>query len=380
LTLRQGESVTVAAHAFGRVPARGTLHYKPQNAGWQKLPLARQGEREFAHPFNELYEGFEYYFEIGDAKSSKYRVTVVPPPRIVKALIQLAYPPYTKLGEKEIADQLTLEDRVPEGTRIRWQVWCDPPVATAEMFLARDGGRGEPNDMRLDPAGVRAEASLVLDARDELRYWFRWSTREPNYVHEEDVEHTIKVKPDNRPEVELFQPARPLTDDGIIKATIYKTATLTYRADDDYAIDKAWIIYRVNGGEEKELEIPAPTRGALEKHVWPLKLKLPDLKVEDELTFYLKVCDNYPGEPSPTSGESAGPHYARSMTRTFKIVSVAEYRKYILENLANLTETIREDHRSETEASDAVKTLPGEETSTAPSSQPARSGEGERKP
>jgi hypothetical protein len=64
-------------------------------------------------------------------------------------------------------------------------------------------------------------------------------------------------------------------------------------------------------------------------------------------------------------------------------VDLVEYRKYILEALADLTEEIKQAHESETEGDQQVKLIKDAATTTsAPTSQPksSPSGEGGNRP
>jgi hypothetical protein len=404
LTIRQGDAATVAVRASGWVPQRGTLYLKPQGSTtWQGLEVSQERGKRFSYRFDEVYESFEYYFKIGDARPQTFRVTVVPPPRVVEATVRVKYPAYTNVGERTV-DRLNLE--VLEGAEMQWNMRCDSPVSKAEMLVMQDspvGLVGRPASrpasasasaatstsspepfttltMQLDAAGLKA-TSPVRTAKDHFRYRFRWTTREPNYVYEEDVEHFVQVMPDLPPEVEILTPS---TDQ---KATVFKTVSLSYRAIDDYGVAKACIVFWLNDGNDARVPLPAPatatqpaTQGqtGIEKFAWTLRntKELSELKKGDIVTFGIEVTDNYPGP--------GGPHVVRSsQSRRVTIVDLAEYRKYILEALADLTEEIKQAHESETEGDQQVKLIKDAATTTsAPTSQPksSPSGEGGNRP
>jgi len=358
VTLRQGDSVTLAAWAGGLVPTRGTLwagglvptrgtlYVQPSEGEWERIPVFPGDDpTEFAYRFREVFQPFDYYVRLGDARSKTFTVSVVPPPRIVETRVHLTFPAYTRLSPK-VVDFLNLE--VPEGTEMAWELVCDLPLASAEMI--RD--EAEASTLALDAAGKIARIARV--ATKSFSYQFRWKEREHGYAYDDEIHYFVQVIPDSPPQVDL---AFPVQDD---KATVHKTLTVEFLARDDYGIAKAWIVYQVNDGEETRRLIKDYTEPLVEDEArWKLAEadSIPDLKIGDVVTYAIEVADTHEGED--------GPQLSRSDSRRLFIVSVPEYLRYVLEKRRRLRQEIVGMRTQEKEAETEVGRLK-EETPEQP--------------
>ena len=350
VTLRQGDSVTLAAWAGGLVPARGILYVQPREGEWERIPVFPGDDpTEFAYRFREVFQPFDYYVRLGDARSKTFTVSVVPPPRIVETRVHLTYPAYTRLSPK-VVDFLNLE--VPEGTEMAWELVCDLSLASAEML--RDEAEASP--LALDAAGKVARIARV--ATKSFSYQFRWKEREHGYAYDDEIHYFVQVIPDSPPQVDL---AFPVQDD---KATVHKTLTVDFLARDDYGIAKAWIVYQVNDGEETRRLIKDYTEPLVEDEArWKLAAadSIPDLKIGDVVTYAIEVADTHGGED--------GPQLSRSDSRRLFVVSVPEYLRYVLEKRRRLRQEIVGMRTQEKEAETEVGRLK-EETPEPPRPNP----------
>ncbi len=339
-TAQYGSRVTLWALAAGHLPPRGTLYFRTQAGAWEPLEL-RRGETTkagtlYAHEFAELYQGFSYRLRIGDDSSDEYRVTIVPPPRIVGTRVTLEYPKYTGLPAPDPLDILNLE--VPQGTRIRWDLRCDLPLRSAQVILEGH----EPTAMAISDGGRLA--SFELTANTSFDYSFKWTERDHGYEYKDEVRYFVQVVPDSAPQVEI---TRPLEDE---KATVRKILSIAFQARDDYGLAEAAIVYNVNDGEEKRRPLP-PLKGRLVEREanWTLKESIPDLKEGDVVTYLIEVADNHAGD--------GGAFTNRSQARRLYIVSIEEYLRYLAERRRKLIDDIRAMHTQETEASEKVDEL-----------------------
>ena len=358
VTIQQGRPVTIQAQAAGRIPAKGILYVTPLGGQRERLVLPQGKPGQFAYRFVEVLDSFTYYLWLGDDVSDVHTVTVVAPPRILNSRVTLRYPAYTGLRSPPPLDRLNFE--VPEGTRIAWELTAEVPIqGTAERrrevqarltkALLRTEG-AQPVSLDLDPA--RSILRHAFTATESLAYQFTWHVRvdDPDappdervrrYVYDDDIRYFILVVPDTRPRVQLTY---PLQDD---KATVRKTLTIRFRALDDYGLAHAKIVYSLADGGEKT--IPAAslkTKSADEEVVWKLRDDIPDLAVDDVLTYAVEVADRYTGPD--------GPHRTRSQPRRLYIVSIEEYRRHILEKRKKLRTELQDLHGQETEADTEV--------------------------
>ncbi len=332
-TVQQGHKVAILARAAGILPREGALYVRPQAGTWERVPFPRSGDDLYSYEFGEVYQTFLYRVRIGDISSEEYQITVVPPPRIVETRVHVKYPAYT--GQRpQTLDILNLE--VPEGTVLRWELRCDPALASAAMV--REGTA--PASMKLLNGG--SVATIEATATESFDYSFQWKEKSYGYEYKDEVRYFVQVIPDSAPQVEIL---RPLEDE---KATVRKTLNIAYQARDDYGLAEAWIVYNINDGEEKRVSL-GPLKGRLldKEAAWTLKKSIPDLKEDvDVITYAIEVADNHTGE--------GGAFKSRSQGRRLYIVSVEKYLQWVAERRRKLVTDIRTMHGQETEAAEKV--------------------------
>jgi hypothetical protein len=292
----------------------------------------------YAYRFEQVLRDMTYRVRLGDATSETFTVRVVPAPRIVATRVDLQYPDYTGLAD-ETAENLHLE--VPAGTTAAVRVTLDRPLRRAEAVAES----GEATAMPLGPDARTASRTWTVD--ESVQFRFRWTEAEHGFAYDDAVHHVIRAIPDAAPRAEILAPTRDA------KATIAKRLDLRYRADDDYGVARAAVVYQVNDGPEQRL--PARTFDAKrveDRWGWTLREAIPNLAEGDAVTFAVEVADNRAG--------GDGPQVARSQSLRLDIVSVAEYLRYVAEERARLFKDIRDVYEDETEASAQVGTLKDE--------------------
>ena len=332
-TIQQGKKITIIARGHGLLPREGELRVRPESGTWETVVFPKTDKDLYSYDFPEVYQTFHYRVRLGDASSDEHTITVVPPPRIVETKVHVRYPAYTGQAPKTL-DILNLE--VPEGTKLRWELRCDQPLASAAML--REGAA--PAKMTLSSDGLTAYFETA--ATQSFDYSFRWKEANYGYEYKDEVRYFVQVIPDSAPQVEIL---RPLEDE---KATVRKTLTVTYQARDDYGLTEAWIVYNVNDGEEKRVPL-GPLKGRLleKEPAWTLKKSIPDLKEDvDVITYAIEVADNHTGE--------GGAFKSRSQGRRLYIVSVDKYLQYLAERRRKLVGDIRTMHGQETDAAEKV--------------------------
>jgi hypothetical protein len=335
VTVPQGSALDVQARAGGVLPEAGVLWIRPAGGRWERLLMPRTGDRTYACRFESVLRDFAYRVRLGDATSATYAVGVVPAPRVVATRVTLRYPAYTGIAEAS-ASNLHLE--VPEGTTATVAVDLDRPLRRAEVL----DDAGAVAAMALGPDGRTASFTRTLDG--SFRFRFRWTEAGHGFVYDDAVHHVIRALPDAAPRAEILYPARDA------KATTAKRLAVRYRAEDDYGVARAAVVYQVNDGPEQRLPArPLGGRRVVDDWTWTLREAVPGIKEGDIVTWALEVTDNRAG--------GQGPNVARSQALRLEIVSVAEYLRYVAEERARLFKDIQAMHEDETEASAQVKTL-----------------------
>jgi len=342
--MKRGASLTVSAKAGGEVPQAGVLHVKYRGLNWQSLGFGLAGHATFAHEFSSLGATFDYYAEIGDAKSDTYRVTVVPPPTVLHTRVRVRPPPYTRV---EPYDLQAWNIEVPEGSELEWRVTCDTELADAQLLL----GLLDPLPATLEQGGTQVVVRCIVD--EPAIYRFRWRRKDTRFVYDDPI-HRIYVKPDKKPEVAIVQPRSD------IQATVNKTLALKFRARDDYGITRAWLVHSLNDGEELRLDLgklPLPEDQEDRVHprygiwplVWNLKHEVPDIKVGDKITYAIEVEDiraqDMPGEKRRTEPQHVN------------IVSFSDYQSYVFSRLAQTREGLASIHLEARKSRQVVEAL-----------------------
>ena len=339
LTIKEGDSIEIAAEAKGKIPKAGRLLVCfESDQSWQSLALTAANGSKFARDISEIYEDFSYYVEIGDAVSDRYAVSVSPPPEIVKSRIFLKYPKYMAEGsDSPPVEELNLS--VPEGTAMTWELRCRPAVRSLEVKIG-----DKTVNAKIEENGTKAVFDHV--ANETFKYTFQWTEKKHGFTYD-DVQHVVRVVPDMVPDVQLIQPS------GDALATVNKTLRLVAKAADDHGLADAVLVYSVNGSEEKRVKIQDVAGTSKDiLYTWVLAKALPDLKSGDKLAFSIEVSDRYP----PT-----GSHINVSATRRLTIVSESVYLEWFKNELDAQRELIGRAKDSEKKATAEVAKLKVEE-------------------
>ena len=351
LSVQQGASVQITATCAGEIPRRGRLHVRADGGEWEALGLARTGADAFAHTFRDVRASFDYYVRLGDDESSRYRVEVVPGPKVVRKRIGLTYPEHTGLAPEQ-RDSYYVE--APEGTGITWWMRCDRPVQSAELI--RDRQDANALALRIRQGGYVVEGTVR--AEESFEYQFRWKLAGHDFVYTTPGAYLVHVLPDRAPEIEILQ---PVEDE---KATVRKTLSVTFKAGDDYGLGAAKLVYAVGDGPERTWPIgvlgaKSITR-AFDKKLAEL---IGDLAVDQVVTYCVEVADNRP--------RPGGPNVTRSRKRRVYIVDVAEYLRSILEQQLRWVAEVEELRGEERQAETHVGEIRKIEVETQPATRPS---------
>ena len=341
LTVRVGDIAIINAKAGGALPPEGRLFTRAAGSkvSWKELPMkSDEDPASFSREVKGLVSDLRYYVRVGDDRSEEHVIRVITAPQVVATKVTIEFPDY--MNKAAIAsDQLNLE--VPEGTKVRWNLTCNPPVKRCEVTI---GERAF--EAKLDASGTKLEFEHT--AKEGFKYTFRWTEREKEFKYD-DVQYAVRVVPDGIPEVELLRP----TANGL--ATVDKTLKITARASDDHGLAKAWLLYSINAGKEERIEIKdfqgAP--GQEFTHEWKLKKTIPELKPPAQIAIAIEVDDLHPDKAN---------RKRRSSTRVLTIVELEAYKEWFRAELAAQAEELKRSRDSEMTSSTQVKAIKNQES------------------
>ena len=369
--------ITATVDPNGEVPEEGKLFMKEKGSdeNWKEVPM-RPGEEsanEFSFQLKPVDRDTLFYIKIGDDRSDEYTIDVITSPRITKSDLVLQYAEYMDREDGK-SDQLNLE--VPEGTTVKWTVECDTPVSSWEVLVPSDWGTEEGNaapspepdpnpeaeeaadsaageegprfrsiPADLDPSGTKATFEIPIE--QALRYSFRWTEKENGFTYE-DVQYGVKVTSDGLPDVDLLEPRE------VGYATPAKVVKMQAKGTDDIGLDKAWLVYSLNGADEAKVEI-FNFEGDINKtfdYSWKLAESIKELKPTDRISFAIEVADRHPDREI---------HVRRTAPRQLTIVTPEAYLEWYRAEYGSQIEELKRSRNQELAAQKAVTQLQTEE-------------------
>jgi hypothetical protein len=198
-------------------------------------------------------------------------------------IVKLAPPSYTGVAASSSAPK---DVQVPEQTAVEWCL--DDPQAASEAIELSDG-------QTLHPAKECA----------------RWTATESIFLRWRGTRYTLKVIPDQPPEIAITQP-NEMTKDLPRDA---KNAAIAVTVTDDYRVQQATLHLTLARGSGENIrfsdrELPLPASSDPRRRSWSRNWLLTDLGMEpgDELYFFVRAADN-----------AAKPHTVQSPTYTLRL-------------------------------------------------------------
>ena len=369
LTIRVGGEpvITATVAEDGDIPENGRLFVKDKNsseAAWKEVPMKRSEDptNKFSFKLKPVDRDTLFYVKIGDDRSEQYTINVITSPRIENVDIALQYPEYMN-RDAGTYDDLNLE--VPENTTVKWTVRCNTPVSSWEVLVPSDWGEqtaeNKPDESDpetdkdapkfrsiladLDEAGTTA--TFEIPVAKALKYSFRW-TEKANGFQYEDVQYVVKVTTDGLPDVDLIEPRE------VGYATVGKVVKMEAKGTDDIGLDKAWLVYSLNGADETKVEI-FNFEGDTNKtfnYSWKLTDDLKELKPDDRVSFQIEVADRHPDREI---------HLRRTAPRQLTIVTPEAYLEWYRTEYGSQIEELKRSRNQELAAQKAVTQIQTEE-------------------
>ncbi|MCD6406022.1 MAG: hypothetical protein J7M19_09365, partial [Planctomycetes bacterium] len=290
----------------------------------------------YALKLERVREDFAFDVAVGDARSARYKVKVVKPPRVASIAADLVYPEYTRLRPMRLAGG---DISALEVTTVSVSADFNKPVRSARIVFED----GETVDATLTPENttgrfdfdIRRTTTYRVDLVDG--YGFK-NTAPATY--------RITAEVDNAPFVTLDRPVRNIT------AVPGAVIPVEGKAGDDYGLSFVRLCYSVKrkGSPPEQEQIilaaAAPEPRLEVSHAWGLKTLA--LAPGDEVVYYLSAEDNLPGGAQETVSEKLT---VRIVTMAEKLAEIEAMTRRIQANLRNL-------ERRQKETRTAVENLP----------------------
>jgi hypothetical protein len=356
-TVRAGDALEIMASVEGVIPGEGELYVRPVGGDdWQEVPMLQVQGTQYVRNYESVTEDFEYYVEIGDARSNIYRVSAVAAPQIVASELKMVFPKY--MGRKDQSRQDDLDPEVPAGTQLTWRLTCDTAIKSLVVlqYKAAKGvkGKKQPEPIKIeatvDATGKIATFSTPSAATESFKYGFRWVERDNQFKYN-DVQHTVRVVADKAPNIDLLRPS----EGGI--ATIKKKIGIVADATDDHGLGGAWIVYIVDGKDEGRIPLKLEI-GKQIQHTLAL-VDLPGVKLEAgmRISYAVEVADkSMPGLA----------RRSKSAWREVSVVTDEQYTQWAQQFIAQQRDEIKRNRDDEQVSAVKIKQIRQQKTEVTP--------------
>lgn len=347
ITIKEGSSTTIEVEVKGKSPKQGMLFIRNQgDEDWKELEIKRIRGKSYARQKSAVIKNFQYKVKIGDDLSDEYTVSISPKPEPISTKITLSYPDY--LERQDTAEE-NLKLTVPADTTIKWTLQCKPAIRALKVKM------GE-NSIMADISEAGTQAVFEIQAEETFKYSFYWTEKDHGFEYP-DIQHLVRVVPDQKPDVELLEPFR----NG--KATVNKVLEIKARSTDDHQLGEAILVYSITppaNTDSSESNASAETRVLLQKltgtqqefgYRWILKEDekvIPGCKV----TFRIEVNDRKPSLDS---------RFNSSVKRRLDILTEQDYLAWFENELTAQRERIIKARITEKKATSEISKLKVEE-------------------
>jgi len=246
---------------------------------FERMPLVAGGDAtKFEGMLFNVSTGIEYYVDSDGVASTHYSMKVVNLPAVANLELEYVFPAYTGMPPQKVengGDVAALR-----GTEVRLRI---------KPTMSAPGGR-----VQLDP---KSTAELKTESDGTLIGSFKIA--EDGFYHVEldgprgehvtaSPKYTVDALEDQPPTVTFEKPKRD------VQANPVEEVFLQARADDDYGIRQLDLVYSVNGGPEKAINLYGNGAKTLKEVSTGQTVYLEELGVKpgDFVAYYAKAQDN----------------------------------------------------------------------------------------
>lgn len=296
----RGTDLAIDVTCEGELPRRAVIDYamtaspeRPgRGAGWQRVKLDPVAAGRFVHRIPGPPENVWYRVSAGDARSELFLARAVERSRVIQVDLHYRYPRYTGLQSRDETGS----------------VGDITALAGTEVIISARAS-GEPLGAHLSPPDA-ATAPMLQTFADWYEGSFIVETDGGYEILLEDefganreavFRRKVRVIPDRPPDPRIVRPTPEAT------AQPHALVPVEVEITDDFAIERAWMGYRVirNDGSVEDIVRPLAQEpvGARFHRKWTWDLSPLALQPGDQVAWRVGAADNRP--PSGQEAESA---------------------------------------------------------------------------
>ncbi|QDT65029.1 hypothetical protein [Calycomorphotria hydatis] len=259
-------------------------------------PLARRWERTLTGPGGRgLQGGLEYTIHADDAIAGPYRIDVVPPPSATISELSYDYPEYMLFPDAVRAGP---DIDAFEGTHLTLKATANVPLQSAKIVFADEPSFVSPAEEMLlaisDGVNLQGDWTLALRSDGSAPKFFRIECRsELGHTNPSPPVHEITIRPDQWPEITIFDPKGDLERPANAVVPLFWSAT-----DPDFGVRDVLLRMEKNGSEIPQTIPLYEGRSKLVSRQQRFELDPLGLVAGDVLAFWLQVRDVRAPDPN----------------------------------------------------------------------------------
>lgn len=239
-TVRRKSDQLITAYLRGFSHRNVQLHARYHSAShWESVQMQPQpAGNGFEFLLPAVPESIEYYVEAGAVRSQRFNLSVVDLPAVKKIRVTYKYPNWTGLASTVEEDGGDL--RAVEGSEALLEIFTDKPVEGGLIVLDNQPAG------KFEAAGENVYRAVVPIKQDGLYYL---AATEKGHPVRLTGDYFIEARAEMPPAVKFARPARDY------KANPIEEVTVAVEAADDYGLHEVSLVYSVNGGPEKKVDL-----------------------------------------------------------------------------------------------------------------------------
>lgn len=320
LKVGRGDTINLEALAKGVIPETGTLiaRYSISRSVEYPMEVSPTNRARFSRTFENMQESFSYTVRVNDGTSRSAEVTVVDRPALTGIECQQIYPEYTKLGtvRRSPGDLVLLS-----GSRLQIKATGNKPLKSAVVRLV--GITNEIVAAIATGAPQEAMAEIPIPTNSLAGFSVHLFDHD-GFESRDDAIYRIDLLPDKAPVVRITYPDRK---EELI--TTRATVLVGFEALDDFAVQKVFLKYRIEGGDEKSVEMAledTSQRSLRRRYDWKVGAIKPAVAIGQSLEYWIEVHDN---------NNVTGPGIGSSEHYVAKVVSDDEKRADLMNRVGD---------------------------------------------
>jgi len=286
------------------------LVFRENNGDWRKNVMKKVAAANYAGIIEKITEDTDYYVELLDNRSQRYRIKIVAPLTIADIQIEYFYPQNIGLQNK-IVNESDIES--PVGTTVKISARVNKKIK--EAFLLTNTAE----KIKMEDKKNILTSAIVIE--NQMEYWIEAESVDGDSYT--PIKHKISIIKNNPPTVEIISPAFDvmISENGILK--------IVYSAEDDFGIKEIEINYLTLKNKNLIKSFSKPETKIIDDY--EIAVSELGLKPGDIVQYQLIVADN---NLSPLTGTSK--------IYTIEILSFEMEHKIIENALSDFNNEIRE--------------------------------------